>query len=155
MFQAVPLPIIRSTNLYIQRQVLSNQYCSLLLSWMRWNLRVSGGSSAHHQAHKTVHTASGIVKPIVLLSWMRWNLHVSGGSSAHHQVHKTVHTAAGIVKPIVLLSWMRWNLSSISSTIAAGSNIGLTIPAAVCTVLCSWWWAEEPPETCRAIYRNK
>jgi len=21
---------------------------------------------------------------------------------------------------------------------------------AVCTVLCSWWWAEEPPETCRA-----
>jgi hypothetical protein len=31
----------------------------------------------------------------------------------------------------------------------------LTIPDAVCTVLCSWWWAEEPPETCRAIYRNK
>jgi len=25
-------------------------------------LRVSGGSSAHHQAHITVHTASGIVK---------------------------------------------------------------------------------------------
>ena len=37
MFQAVPLPIIRSTKLYIQRQVLSNQYCCLLLSWMRWN----------------------------------------------------------------------------------------------------------------------
>jgi hypothetical protein len=35
------------------------------------------------------------------------------------------------------------------------SNIGLTISDAVCTVLCSWWWAEEPPETCRAIYRNK
>jgi hypothetical protein len=31
---------------------------------------------------------------------------------------------------------------SISSTIAAGSSIGLTIPDAVCTVLCSWWWAE-------------
>jgi len=29
-------------------------------------LRVSGGSSAHHQEHKTVHTASGIVKPILL-----------------------------------------------------------------------------------------
>jgi hypothetical protein len=27
MFQAVPPPIIRSTKLYIQRQVLSNQYC--------------------------------------------------------------------------------------------------------------------------------
>jgi len=35
------------------------------------------------------------------------------------------------------------------------SSIGLTIPDAVCTVLCSWWWGEEPPETCRAIYRNK
>ena len=46
-------------------------------------------------------------------------------------------------------------ISSISSTIAAGSSIGLTIPDAVCTVLCSWWWAEEPPETCRAIYGNK
>jgi hypothetical protein len=22
-------------------------------------------------------------------------------------------------------------------------------------VLCSWWWVEELPETCRAIYRNK
>ena len=30
MFQAVPPPIIRSTKLYIQRQVLSNQYCCLL-----------------------------------------------------------------------------------------------------------------------------
>jgi len=46
-------------------------------------------------------------------------------------------------------------LYSISSTIAAGSSIGLTIPDAVCTVLCCWWWAEKPPETCRAIYRNK
>jgi hypothetical protein len=32
MFPAVPPPIIRSTKLYIQRQVLSNQYCCLLLS---------------------------------------------------------------------------------------------------------------------------
>ena len=65
MFQAVPAPIIRSTKLYIQGQVLSNQYCCLLLSWMRWNI------------------------------------------------------------------------SSISSTIAAGRSIGLTIPDPVCTVLCS------------------
>jgi len=36
-FQTVPPPIIRSRKLYIQRQVLSNQYCCLLLSWMRWN----------------------------------------------------------------------------------------------------------------------
>jgi len=29
-------------------------------------VHVLGGSSAHHQEHKTVHTASGIVKPILL-----------------------------------------------------------------------------------------
>jgi hypothetical protein len=36
MFQAVSPPIVRSIKLYIRRQVLSNQYCCLLLSWMRW-----------------------------------------------------------------------------------------------------------------------
>jgi hypothetical protein len=30
------------------------------------SLHVSGGFSAHHQEHKTVHTASGIFKPILL-----------------------------------------------------------------------------------------
>jgi len=79
MFQAVPPPIIRSTKLYIQRQVLPY-----------WRM-----APTPHQA------------------------------------------------------------SSISSTIAASNSIGLTIPDAVCTVLCSWWWAEELPETCRAIYRYK
>jgi len=29
------------------------------------------------------------------------------------------------------------------------------VPDAVYTVLSSWWWAEEPPETCRAFHRNK
>jgi hypothetical protein len=37
LFQAVPPPIISSTKLYTQRQVLSKQYCCLLLSWRRWN----------------------------------------------------------------------------------------------------------------------
>ena len=38
-------------------------------------LHVSGGSSAHHQEHTTVHRASGIVNRYccLLLSWMRWN----------------------------------------------------------------------------------
>jgi len=31
-------------------------------------LHVSGGSSTHHQEHTTVHTSSGIVKPILLLA---------------------------------------------------------------------------------------
>jgi len=72
-----------------------------------------------------------------------------------------LHTASGIVKPILRpaanVDEMERSLerSSISSTLASGSSIGLTIPDAVCTVLCSWWWAEERPETCRAIYRNK
>jgi hypothetical protein len=34
--------------------------------------------------------------------------------------------------------------SSISSSTPSGSSIGLTILDAVCTVLRSWWWAEEP-----------
>ena len=38
IFQAVPPPTIRNTILYIQRQVLSNQYCCMLLSWMRWSV---------------------------------------------------------------------------------------------------------------------
>jgi hypothetical protein len=37
-------------------------------------LHVSGSSSAHHQEHITVRTASGIVNQYccLLLSWMRW-----------------------------------------------------------------------------------
>jgi len=32
--------------------------------------------------------------------------------------------------------------SSISSTVAASSSIGLTVPETVCTVMCSWWWTD-------------
>jgi hypothetical protein len=53
--------------------------------------------------------------------------------STHHQEHKTVHTASGIVKPILLLAAVVVELE-LSSTIAAGSSIGLTIPDAVCTI---------------------
>jgi hypothetical protein len=38
-------------------------------------LHVSGSSSTHHQEHKTVHTVSGIVKPILLLSFNEMELH--------------------------------------------------------------------------------
>jgi hypothetical protein len=37
MFQAVPLPTIRSTKLYMQHQGLSTQCCCLMLLGMRWN----------------------------------------------------------------------------------------------------------------------
>jgi len=38
-------------------------------------LHVLGGSSAHHQEHITVHTASGIVNQYCcyMLPWKRWN----------------------------------------------------------------------------------
>jgi len=57
-----------------------------------------------------------------------------------------LHTASGIVKPILLPAAIvdEMELYGIPS-----------IPDAVFTVLCFWWWAEEPPETCRAFYRNK
>jgi hypothetical protein len=66
------------------------------------------GSSAHHQEHKTLHTKSGIVKPIMLPAAIVEEMELRR-SSAHHQEHKTLHTESGIVKPILLLSWMRWN----------------------------------------------
>ena len=50
LFQAVPPPIIRSIKLYIQRQVLSNKYCCLLLSWMRWK-----GVPSHPRQYLTLH----------------------------------------------------------------------------------------------------
>jgi hypothetical protein len=56
-----------------------------------------------------------------------------GGSSAHHQEHKTVHTASGIVKPILLPAAIMVEME-LSSAIAPGSSIGLTIPDTVCTV---------------------
>jgi len=49
-------------------------------------------------------------------------LHISGGFSAHHQELKTVYTGSGICR-------------------------GFT--ASYCFL--RWWWAEKPPETCRAF----
>jgi len=65
-------------------------------------------------------------------------------------------TASGIVKPILLPAAIMDEMESCEfHLIHNSSSIGLTIPEAVRTVLCSWWWAEEPPETWRAIYKNK
>jgi len=77
------------------------------------------------------------------------SLNVSGCPSAHQQEHVTVHTAPGVVNKYcsLLLAWMKWNLIH-------GSNkqqYWLLISEAVCRVMCSWWWAEELPETCRAF----
>ena len=42
-------------------------------------------------------------------------------------------------------------ISTCSATIPACSSIGWQYLKLKCTVICSWWWAEEPPETCRAL----
>jgi hypothetical protein len=44
-------------------------------------LHVSGGSSAHHQEHITVHTALGIVKPILLLAAIVEEMELLHGNS--------------------------------------------------------------------------
>ena len=63
-------------------------------------------------------------------------LHISGRSSAHHQEHTTVHTASGTVKQYccLLLSWMRWNCVTSHPRYQL---FWLTVPEAVCTVMCS------------------
>ena len=88
----------------------------------------------------TVNTASGIVKPMLLPAPIVDEMERSSiSSSAHHQEHKTVNTASGIVKPLLLPAPIldEMELRSISSKIGEGSSIGLTIPDAVFTVLCS------------------
>ena len=76
-------------------------------------------------------------------------LHVSGGSSAHHQEHTTVHTASSIVNQYCCYhGWDGTAFHLIHDR--SKQQYWLTILEAVCTVVCSWWWAEEPPETCRA-----
>jgi len=46
--------------------------------------------------------------------------------------------------------------SSNSPTIAVGSSNGLTSNRCCrYSCVCSWWWVEIPPETCRAVSRYK
>jgi len=39
-----------------------------------------------------------------------------------------------------------------AATASGSSKQARHIPDAVFTVLSSWWWAEKPPETCRAAF---
>jgi len=82
-----------------------------------------------------------------------WYLHPSSGA------HTTVSTESGTGQTVncyLLLSWRRWNYSSNFTTAASDSSTGLT-STRCCrySCLCSWWWVEIPPETCRAVSRNK
>jgi hypothetical protein len=75
------------------------------------------------------------------LFYMETAVHVSGGTSTHHHgIHHPQHTLT---------------LSN-SSTIAADSSNGVTNNRCCrYRCMCSWWWVEVPPETCRAVSRYK
>jgi len=66
-------------------------------------------------------------------------LHVSGGLSAHHQELKNCKTASGICQACLLLPLA-----------VAASKLDIYQMLRV-QFLSSWWWAERPPETCRAL----
>jgi hypothetical protein len=71
----------------------------------------------------------------ILICLCQSALHVSCDSIAHHQEHITVFTASGIVHRYQQYRW--------------------TITDAVNTVMCSWWWTTESPETCRADWNKQ
>jgi len=56
---------------------------------------------------------------------------------------------------VVWLGWCGIRMQASACSLAAGSSLVWQIPDAVCTVLSSWWWTENPYETCRASYKNK
>ena len=83
-------------------------------------------------------------------------LHASGDVFAHHQENLTIFTVSGSVYPSCcrLVSRMRWNWTHWVETElireTSRHQLGWTLPDAVNTVKCSWWWAKTSPETCRA-----
>jgi len=100
IFQAVPPSIVRSIKLYIQRQALSNQYCCLLLSWMRWNetlevcflLLVSiicvVLSDSIGKVYKILHYAQegGSLTDLFLLTKWLWKVKLSSSSFSQNTI---------------------------------------------------------------------
>ena len=110
MFQSVPPPIIRSTQLYRQLQV---------------GLTVMIGLNR-------------------LLINLYTNLHTNLYKFLYNLYKNLYKNCTEIC--INLYANLYTNLLATYLTL----SLQLTIPEAVCTVMCSWWWAEEPPETSRA-----
>ena len=71
--------------------------------------------------------------------------YVSGGISTHHQEHTQEY-----LQYLVRVKWLL-----LPAAIAAGSSNGLT-STRYCkyACVCSWWWVEIPPKTCRAIFQK-
>ena len=114
-----------------------------------------------------------------IYSW-KTALHVSGVISTHHQEHTQLYLQYMVlVKHYCYLqlfwkcgNWFECGVgivliyrsiqfphhtqtSSNPSTIAAGSSKDLT-NTRYCkySCVCSWWWVEIPPSTCRAVFQK-
>jgi len=136
-------------------------YCSLShLFWVVWifgkhNLISLLNVSVMFDIHMSMHRKynSKLQPTRCNVSWFiylyrdstcfRRFLHQSSG--AHNCTYSFRHC-----QPVLLLAAIvdEMELHSISSMMK--QQYWLTTPEAVCTVMCSWWLAEEPPETRRA-----
>jgi hypothetical protein len=80
-----------------------------------------------------------------------WWLHPSSGT------HITVITTSGTGQTVSATFCCRGAVVTAVPTAPRQRKVAETVwlvPGVVITVMCSWWWVESPPETCRAVYRN-
>ena len=80
-------------------------------------------------------------------------LHVWGFIYTHHQEHTELYLRYLVfVKPLLLPAS---TVEELELTIEAGSSNGLT-DTRYCkySSVCSWWWVEIPPKTCREIFQK-
>jgi hypothetical protein len=80
--------------------------------------------------------------------WYHWrHIDIIGDIfSEHNQQEATFLKFIHFCKPLYMFQTVFPSIISTYSTY---------MPDAVCAVLSSWWWTENPSETCRAAYRNK
>ena len=97
--------------------------CMLLRSWNRASLDVYLYNQRYGN-HTTFPTTISAV-------------HVSGGISAHHQ-------------ELIKLYVQPWVLSCFPAVYRWCGWVG-TVQLKLNSFISSWWWAEKPPETCRAL----
>jgi hypothetical protein len=79
-------------------------------------------------------------------------VHVSSSISAHHQELKNCTWNIGTCQTCVLLLLARLNQNWFWPNQASGNNTQVwQVPMLHVQFLSSWWWAEKPLETCRAL----
>ena len=61
-----------------------------------------------------------------------------------------------VVTPSIIRSTYKCNYCRSNCSTTAEGNRDCLTGARCCnySYMCSWWWVELPPETCRAVYRN-